>query len=408
MIPLGEAQAEVIAACAAAPAEIVDVGDALGLVLAERVTAVEDVPPFANTAMDGYAVRAADIAEASATRPAQLTVIGTLAAGQAPHASVGPGEALRIMTGAPFPGGADAIAIVETTRSEGDRVWISAPAAAGEHVRRAGEDLEAGQEVFGAGTVLGPGHLGVLCSVGRERVPVVPAPVVGVLSTGDELVEGGGALLPGQIRDSNRRTLMALLRRDGFVAVDLGIAPDVEGEIERRLAEGAARCDAVLTSGGVSMGDFDLVKVVLDRIGRMHWMQVAIRPAKPFAFGLVGDTPVFGLPGNPVSSMVSYEVLARPGLRRMAGRADVDLRRVPVPSILDGSALRGSGDGRTSFARVQVEVGADGRHHVRSAGGQGSHQLYAMALAGGLAIVPPGHQVASGETVPVLVLGAVG
>ena len=164
---------------------------------------------------------------------------------------------------------------------------------------------------------------------------MVPAPVVGVLSTGDELVEGGGALLPGQIRDSNRRTLMALLRRDGFVAVDLGIAPDVEGEIERRLAEGAARCDAVLTSGGVSMGDFDLVKVVLDRIGRMHWMQVAIRPAKPFAFGLVGDTPVFGLPGNPVSSMVSYEVLARPGLRRMAGRADVDLRRVPVPSILD-------------------------------------------------------------------------
>jgi molybdopterin molybdotransferase len=153
------------------------------------------------------------------------------------------------------------------------------------------------------------------------------------------------------------------------------------------------------------MGDFDLVKVVLDRMGRMHWMQVAIRPAKPFAFGLVGDTPVFGLPGNPVSSMVSYEVLARPGLRRMAGRADADLHRVPVPAIVDGAALRGSADGRTSFARVQVDIGTDGRFHARSAGGQGSHQLYAMALAGGLAIVPPGEQVASGDTVPVLLLG---
>jgi molybdopterin molybdotransferase len=405
VIPLADAQAEVIAACTAQPAQVVDVGDALGLVLAELVTAAGDVPPFANTAMDGYAVRAADVVEASAAHPTRLTVIGTLAAGRAPHVSVGPGEALRIMTGAPFPEGADAIAIVETTRSEGDQVWISAPAAAGEHVRRAGEDVAAGQEVFGAGTVLGPGHLGVLCSVGRERVPVVPAPVVGVLSTGDELVEGGGALLPGQIRDSNRRTLMALLRRDGFVTVDLGIAPDVEGEIERRMADGAARCDAVLTSGGVSMGDFDLVKVVLDRMGRMHWMQVAIRPAKPFAFGLVGDTPVFGLPGNPVSSMVSYEVLARPGLRRMAGRADADLHRVPVPAIVDGAALRGSADGRTSFARVQVDIGTDGRFHARSAGGQGSHQLYAMALAGGLAIVPPGEQVASGDTVPVLLLG---
>ena len=161
----------------------------------------------------------------------------------------------------------------------------------------------------------------------------MPAPVVGVLSTGDELVEGGGALLPGQIRDSNRRTLMALLRRDGFAAVDLGHRPRRRGR-DRAAGSwtGPARCDAVLTSGGVSMGDFDLVKVVLDRIGQMHWMQVAIRPAKPFAFGLVGDTPVFGLPGNPVSSMVSYEVLARPGLRRMAGRADADLRRPAVPA----------------------------------------------------------------------------
>jgi molybdenum cofactor synthesis domain-containing protein len=404
MIPLADAQAEVVAACQPKTPRLTDLDAALGLVLAEAVAAAENVPPFDNTAMDGYAVRAADTAAATTDRPARLTVIGTLAAGQAPRTSVGPGEALRIMTGAPFPEGADAVAIVENTRTDGDQVWVSAPAAAGEHVRRAGEDLGAGQEVFAAGTVLGPGHLGVLCSVGLGKVPAVPAPVVGVLSTGDELIEGGGALLPGQIRDSNRRTLMALLRRDGFGVSDLGIARDVESDIEGRLSDGAARCDAVLTSGGVSMGDFDLVKVVLDRLGKMHWMQVAIRPAKPFAFGLVGDTPVFGLPGNPVSSMVSYEILARPGLRRLAGRLDADLYRVPVAAVLDGGGLRGATD-RTTFARVGVEMQADGRYHVSSAGGQGSHQLYAMARAGGLAIIPPHAEVRSGDNVPVLLLG---
>jgi molybdenum cofactor synthesis domain-containing protein len=309
------------------------------------------------------------------------------------------------MTGAPFPEGADAIAIVETTRTDDEHVLVSAPATAGEHVRQAGEDLEEGQEVFAAGTVLGPGHLGVLSSVGREKVAVVPAPVVAVLSTGDELVEGAVALLPGQIRDSNRRTLAALLRRDGFGVVDLGIARDDDAEIEGRLRDGAARCDAVLTSGGVSMGEYDLVKAVLDRIGQMKWMQVAIRPAKPFAFGLIGDTPVFGLPGNPVSSMVSYEVLARPGLRRMAGRADDDLRRPALAAVVEGGPLHGARDGRTTFARVQARFGGDGRCHVRSAGGQGSHQLYAMAQADGLAVVAPGDTIPAGGAVEVLLLG---
>ena len=199
--------------------------DALGLVLAEPVTAAENVPPFANTAMDGYAVRAADTAGAGADRPARLKVIGTLAAGQAPGAPVGPGEALRIMTGAPFPDGADAVAIVENTRSEGDQVWVSAPAAAGEHVRRAGEDWSPDRRSSRPGPSSAPATSACCPVSGWEKVPAVPAPVVGVLSTGDELVEGGGALLPGQIRDSNRRTLMALLRRDGFAAVDLGHRP---------------------------------------------------------------------------------------------------------------------------------------------------------------------------------------
>jgi molybdenum cofactor synthesis domain-containing protein len=236
-------------------------------------------------------------------------------------------------------------------------------------------------------------------------VSVVPAPVVGVLSTGDELTDGDQPLEPGQIRDSNRRTLISMLKRDGFTPVDLGIARDVEDEIEAVITDAAAHCDAVLTSGGVSMGDFDYVKAVLDRIGKMHWMQVAIRPAKPFAFGLVAGTPIFGLPGNPVSSMVSYEVLARPGLRRMAGRADDDLIRPAVPAVVDGGGWRGARDGRTSFVRVRSRFGEDGRLRVASAGGQGSHQLYAMARSDALAVTPPDVSVVEGDDIPVLVLG---
>ena len=404
MIPLEEAQAEVIAACPPKPAGPVPVADALGLVLAEAVRAAEAVPPFRNTAMDGYAVHAADVEGAAEEHPVRLKVVGTQAAGQPPAAPVGRGEALRIMTGALFPDGADSVAIVETTRSEGDTVEVMAPTRSGAHIREAGDDITVGQELFPAGTVLGPGHLGVLCSVGCATVVAHPAPVVGVLSTGDELVEGGGALQPGQIRDSNRRTLLSLLRRDGFVAVDLGIARDDEQVIEAALSDAVSRCDAVITSGGVSMGDFDYIKVVLDRIGRMHWMQVAIRPAKPFAFGLIGTTPVFGLPGNPVSSMVSYELLARPGLRRMSGRPDTELLRRPVAAVVEDGGWKGGRDGRVAFIRVSSRFGEDGRLRVSSSGGQASHQLYAMAQADALAVTPSGTEFGPGDTVPVLLL----
>ena len=405
MIRLEDAQAEVIAACPPKAPGLVPVSEALGLVLAEAVRAAEAVPPFRNTAMDGYAVHAADVAGADEEHPVRLKVVGTQAAGQPPAPPVGRGEALRIMTGALFPDGADAVAIVETTRSEGDTVEVMAPTRPGAHIREAGDDITAGQELFPAGTVLGAGHLGVLCSVGCSTVLAHPAPVVGVLSTGDELVEGGGALEPGQIRDSNRRTLLSLLRRDGFVAVDLGIARDDEQVIEAALSDAVSRCDAVLTSGGVSMGDFDYIKVVLDRIGHMHWMQVAIRPAKPFAFGLVGSTPVFGLPGNPVSSMVSYELLARPGLRRMSGRPDADLLRRAVPAVVDDGGWRGGRDGRVAFVRVSSHFGDDGRLRVSSSGGQASHQLYAMAQADALAVTPSGTEYGPGDTVDVLLLG---
>lgn len=401
MIPLEEARAEVLASCPPKAAVPVALAEALDLVLAETVVSPEDVPPFVNTAMDGYAVRSADVAGAGEDHPVRLTVTATVAAGAAPATSVGPGEAARIMTGAPFPPGADTVVIVERTRSAGDIVEILAPAEPGAHLRHPGEDIPAGAEVFPAGTRLGPGHLGVLSSVGAETVVAHPRPVVGVLSTGDELVEGGGELRPGQIRDSNRRTLLSLLARDRFDAVDLGIAADDEAEIERRLLDAAGRCDAVLTSGGVSMGDYDYIKVVLDRIGRMRWMQVAIRPAKPFAFGVIGSTPVFGLPGNPVSSMVSYELLARPGLRRMAGHADADLDRRAVAAVADEN-LRAARDGRTAYLRVVTAWGGDGRLHVRSAGGQGSHQLHAMASADSLAVLPSGVDVPAGGPLSIL------
>ncbi len=409
MIPLEEARARVLADCHPpghpAGRARARLDAALGLVLAEDVDAGEAVPPFPSSAMDGYAVHASDIAGATGDHPVRLRVIGTLAAGGTPDVTVRRGEALRIMTGAPWPPGADTVAIVETTRAAGGagQVEVLAPAPAGAHVRPAGEDLTEAQRVFDRGTVLGPGHIGVLASIGREEVAVVPAPRVGVLSTGDELVEGGGALRPGQIRDSNRPTLLALLRRDGFAAVDLGLARDDEDGIRARLTAGAERCDAMLTSGGVSMGDFDFVRKVLDELGDMNWMQVAIRPAKPFAFGVLGGTPVFGLPGNPVSSMVSYELLARPGLRRLAGYPPDAQVRPPVKAVADAPLARPS-DGRTTYMRVVARPGADGRLHARSAGGQGSNLLWPMARANALAVLAPARGVEAGEEVDVLVL----
>jgi molybdopterin molybdotransferase len=286
---------------------------------------------------------------------------------------------------------------------EGDEVLVAAPTPPGAHIRQAGEDIEAGAEVFPVGTVLGPGHIGVLYNVGREEVSAVRAPVVGVLATGDELVEGGRPLRPGQIWESNRRTLLALLARDSYPAVDLGIARDDEEEIERRLLDASSRCDAVMTSGGVSMGDFDLVRVVLDRIASVRWMQVAIRPAKPFALGKIGTVPLFGLPGNPVSSMVSYEILARPGLRKLSGRARDDLVRPVIKGVTD-IALRGGRDEKIRFVWVHTGFAEDGLLHMRAAGGQRSHQLHAMSLSNALAVLGPREVIEPGGEVGLLAL----
>lgn len=382
--------------------------DALGLVVAEPIIATESVPPFANTAVDGYAVRAADLVEV----PTALPVIGTVRAGMSglDH-PVRPGTAVRIMTGAPVPPGADAIVMVEDTTGgpEAEVVTIGAAPSVGQHIRPAGDDVVPGDEVVAVGTVLRAAHLGVLATIGVTELVVVPRPRVGVLSTGDELVGGGAPLAPGQIRDSNRLGLLAVLRTYGYDPIDLGLVPDDESAIEAALLDGAARCDALVTTGGVSMGDFDYVKVVLDRIGEMRWMQVAIKPAKPLAFGTVARpdgtrVPVFGLPGNPVSSMVSFELFCRPGLRRMAGFDDGDLDGPIVDGVLDES-LRRRSDGKVHFARVRCDWDEPTRsYRVRSAGAQGSHHMAAMAAADGLAELPDGGPLEAGAVVRVRLL----
>jgi molybdenum cofactor synthesis domain-containing protein len=405
LLPLAEARAWVLAERRALEPRRLALRDALGCVTAAPVVARDAVPPFANTAVDGYALRACDVESV----PATLAVVGTVLAGCYRDAPVGPGEAVRIMTGAPMPPGADAVCMVEWTSSsaDGSLVTIARRVVAGEAVRRAGEDVTAGQEVFPAGTTLTPGCLGVLAGLGETAVLAHPRPRVGVLSTGDELYEGLDPLPKGAIRDTNRAALLALVEQSGFAAVDLGVVRDDDAALRNALLDGAARCDALLSSGGVSVGDRDVVKSVLAEIseGTMRWMQVAVRPAKPFAFGEIGPdaTPVFGLPGNPVSAMVSFELYARPALRKMAGHER--LGRPQVLAVAD-EPLRRRPDGKLHLQRVVAAHGPDGRVHVRSAGGQGSHQLHAMALANALALLPDGDGAVVGGTVQVMLLDA--
>jgi molybdenum cofactor synthesis domain-containing protein len=398
-----EARAHVLARCPALGSQRVGLDRAIGCVLAADVVAGEDVPPFANSAVDGYAVRAADVAGA----PVELTVVGEVAAGASTDRVVGPGEAIRIMTGAPMPPGADANVMVEDTERVGTTgVRIGASVPAGAAVRAAGDDVRAGDLLYRAGDVVTPAVAGVLASVNHRLVDVVRRPVVAVLSTGDELVDDGSPLRPGQIRESNKTMLAALVADAGCEVLDLGVVVDDEATLEQVLRDAVTRCDAVVSSGGVSMGDYDVVKAVLSRIADMRWMQIAIKPAKPFAFGLLaaGDgraVPVFGLPGNPVSSMVSFELFARPALRQVMGHTAID--RVVVDAIVDEPLLRRP-DGKTHYQRVVAGFGDDGRVHVRSVGAQGSHQLAATSLANALAIVPDGDGVDAGGSVPTMLL----
>lgn len=403
VISLTEARDRVLRAVTRLEPRDVSCVDTAGLVLAQDVAASEDVPPFANTAVDGYALRSDDVRMV----PCNLRVIGTLGAGDPTEWTVAPGQAVRIMTGAVMPAGADAVVMVEDTEAlSDDTVRILKQVAPGSAVRPIADDVRKGDTVFAVGTVVTPAGAGVLSSVNARRVLVYPRARVALLSTGDELVTDGSPLRRGQIRESNLTMLEILLRRSECEVVNLGVIADDAQRLEQVLLDAARTCDAIVTSGGVSMGDYDVVKMVLSKIADMQWMQTAIKPAKPFAFGLLNapgrQVPVFGLPGNPVSSLISFELLARPALRKMMGHVG-DLVRPSIRAIADAD-LRRKPDGKVHFMRVFGTFSTDGRLHVRDVGPQGSHQLAATAAANGLAIVPDGEGVVAGAEVDVILI----
>jgi molybdopterin molybdotransferase len=385
-----------------APTEV-GLAEALGCVVAQEVSAREPVPGFSNSSMDGYALRAVD----TSSPPTRLRVRGTILAGDAPGPRLGPGEAMRIMTGAPLPSGADSVSMIEEVRIEPDDQWvvIQRTINQGEFVRHPGEDVAVGQVLLEPGRELGAVQLGVLAGQGLSTALVHPRPRVGVLSTGDELAGPGAPLAPGQIRDINRPMLLALLRQSGFTPLDLGIVGDDLARTTSVLRSAVTECDAVISTGGVSVGDVDFVKSVLAEIceGRARWMQVAMRPGKPFAFGTAGPrfTPVFGLPGNPVSTRVSYEMFVRPALRRLAGHQT--LLRPVFDAVLDCAVAR-QRDEKLYLVHVVVRYLDDGRLHVLNSSRHGSHLLSAVADANALALVPDGDGLDVGDTVRVMVL----
>ena len=383
MKPLEEAQAEVLTAVAPLPLVSLPLRECLGLVLAEPVSAPHDLPPFANSAMDGYAVRVADVAGA----PVDLPVLEDVPAGSVAAHAVEVGTAIKIMTGAPLPAGAEAVVPVEDTIPGEGTVRIQVSVAAGASVRPAGGDVAAGSSVFAAGTRLGPAHLGMLASLGVARPPVRRRPLVAIMSTGDEIEPPETETLrPGKIRDSNRFVLRGLLEELGAVVIDHGIVGDDAVALNRVLGHAAANADIVLTSGGVSMGDYDVVKAELGKLGTVEFWKVAMQPAKPFAFGTLGDTPLFGLPGNPVSVFVAFEQFVRPALLHMMG-AEALFR----PRIRGVMAHEVSTDPeKTVFLRVEAAPDTVGVWQARSAGGQSSNVLSALAAANAFAVVPRG------------------
>lgn len=410
MISVDEALAHVLSLAPVLPAERRPILEALGQVLDEDVYASYDIPPHDNAAMDGYAVRWEDTQGASHQHPAVLRVIGNLGAGYAPDAAVQPGTAIRIMTGAVIPPGASAVVQFEHT-GEGQvsggqqaalrpSVQVFRPAGEGVNIRRAGEDVRQGALILRRGSTIRPAEVGVLASMGAGEVRVVRRPRVAILSTGDELVDVDEPLAPGKIRDSNRYALAAQVLRCGAVPVMLGISRDSENELIAKLREAQARADMLLTSAGVSVGDYDFTKKVLSREGEISFWQVRMRPGKPLAFGRVGQMPHLGLPGNPVAAMLAFELFGRPALLKMMGKTN--WRRPEVEAILHGAVE--NRDGRRSFYRVFVSR-ADSQWQARLTGPQGSGILTSMALANGLLVVPEGvRRAQEGDRVRVMML----
>jgi molybdopterin molybdotransferase len=412
LISVEEALAEILSHVQPLDPESVPILDAQGRVLAEEIISDIAVPPFDNSAMDGYAVRSVDVALATPEAPVKLSVIDSVAAGSVAGKSVLPRTAIRIMTGAPMPEGADAVVPYEDTSdfdrpkeqrlvAPADEIMVRSAVEARAHVRPAGEDIHIGERVLAPGRVIRAQEIGVLASLGYESVPVHRRPRVAILATGDELLEVHEPLQPGKIRNSNEYTNAALVRRTGGIPIRLGIARDTKADLTEKIRFGVeAGADLFLTSGGVSVGDYDVVKDVLGSEGQMQFWQVRMKPGKPLAFGLLaGGVPLIGLPGNPVSAMVSFEQFARPAILRMLGHTN--LAKPQIRAVLDESVTN---SGRRGFVRVIVAQ-RGGRYHARTTGEQGSGVLTSMSKANGLAVIPEGtHQVESGSEVVVQML----
>lgn len=402
LVPVDEHRARIIDALT--PLEPIELGlnDVLGLVLAEDVVAEVAVPPFPNSAMDGYAVVAADVADAGPEQPATLRVVGeSAAAAGSPSVTVGPGTAARIMTGAAVPPGADAVVPVEVTTGGTGSVDVLSPATQGDHIRRAGEDIRPGQRLLPTGRRLRPGDIAVLASVGRSRVRCHPRPRVVVMSTGSELVRAAQPVDAGQIRDSNGPMLAALVRQADAVPYWAGIVTDDRRSLLDAFDSNVGHADVIVTTGGVSAGAHDHVRDVLRMLSDdVTVTKVAMKPGMPQVFGTVRGVPVFGLPGNPVSSFISFEVFVRPALRTLQGRRDLD--RPTVVARLSEDV--GTAPGKRTYLRVKVRQ-ESGRWVASLAGGQGSHQVSTLIHTDGLAVIPEDRTtVAAGEEVRVHLL----
>lgn len=403
MLSVEEALQRVLTAVPGVGAETVELLAGHGRVLAEAVVAARDLPPWDNSSMDGYALRAGDSAGASGDRPVRLRVVGEVPAGGVAPKPVGPGETYRVLTGAPMPAGADAVVPQEDVRRDGAAVVVLRPVERGAFVRSRGEDIRVGDPVLAPGTVLGPAALGVLAALGRPLVRVHQRPRVALLSTGDELVDLDTAPGAGQIPNSNTYTLAAQVREAGGVPLNLGIARDVREELEERFRWGLT-ADVIVSSAGVSVGDRDLVRETMAKLGaELDFWKVSMRPGKPLTFGRLSGRPFFGLPGNPVSSMVTFELFVRPALLKMGGREALFRPRIRARAL---EPIDNPGP-RRGYLRVRL-VGDGGREGVRLTGQQGSGILRSMLLADGLAVLPPDTRIEAGETVEVILLRSEG
>lgn len=392
MLSVQEAVQEILAGLSPLPEEIIPLHAARGRTLAQTITAPLDVPAFDNSSVDGFALCAADTASTEKA-PITLRVVADIAAGSAPQVIIQPGQAARIMTGAAMPAGADAVVMVEDTDFGVRDAGVQAPAHVqvrktirkGENVRPQGMDLRLGQPVLAPGRSLGPAELGLLAMLGLGEIPVYRQPRVALLSSGDELVAPGQPLSPGKIYDSNSITLSALLESAGARVISLGVARDEQQDVEQRLAQAVTQqADLIISSAGVSVGAFDYVKSAVESHGSLDFWRVNIRPGKPLAYGKYQGIPFFGLPGNPVSSYVGFEVFVRPALARLSGASQVQRKQVsatlqePIES-----------DGRESYLRAIITEN-QGEYTAHFPSHQGSGNLYSLVLANALLIIPSG------------------